>query len=80
VAAFFCDSSGIVKRYVNEIGTPWVLGLVDPMAGNRIYLARITGVEVVSAVTRRQRTGSVTAREAALVLDRFRHDLAAERS
>jgi uncharacterized protein len=78
VPVFFFDSSGIVKRYVNEIGTPWVLSLVAPGAGNRVYVARITGVEVVSAVTRRQRNGSLTPSEAALVLDQFRHDFAAE--
>jgi hypothetical protein len=60
VPVFFCDSSAIVKRYVNEIGTPWVLSLLAPAAGNRIYVARITSVEVVSAVTRRQRGGSLT--------------------
>jgi len=78
VPAFFFDSSGIVKRYVNEIGTLWVSGLVAPTAGNRIYVARITGVEVVSAVTRRQRSGSLTAGEATLVLDQFRHDFTVE--
>lgn len=75
---FFFDTSGIVKRYVNEIGTPWVSSLVAPAAGNPIYVARITGVEVVSAVTRRQRSGSLTPSEAVLVLNRFRHDLAVE--
>jgi predicted nucleic acid-binding protein len=78
VPVFFFDSSGIVKRYVTEIGTPWVSSLVAPAGANRIYVARITGVEVVSAVTRRQRSGSLTPSEAALVLDRFRHDFAAE--
>jgi predicted nucleic acid-binding protein len=78
VPAFFFDSSGIVKRYVNEIGTPWVLSLVAPAAGNRIYVARITGVEVVSAVSRRQRSGSLPASEATIVLTQFRHDFAAE--
>jgi predicted nucleic acid-binding protein len=76
VAVFFFDSSGIVKRYVNEIGTPWILSLVAPAAGNRIYVAGITGVEVVSAVTRRQRSGSLTPAEAAIVLHQFRLDYA----
>ena len=62
---------------MNEIGTPWVLSLVAPAAGHRIYLARITGVEVVAAVTRRHRSGSLTPGEAAHVLGRLRHDFAA---
>lgn len=75
---FFFDSSGIVKRYVSELGTPWVLSLVAPAAGNRIYVARITGVEVVAAVARRQRSGSLTPGEAAIVLAQFHHDFATE--
>jgi predicted nucleic acid-binding protein len=78
VPACFFDSSAIVKRYVNEIGTAWVAGLTDPTSGNRIYVASITGVEVVSAITRRQRGGSLSATDAITVLTRFRHDLAHE--
>ena len=74
--AFFFDSSGIVKRYVNEVGTPWVLGVTDPAAGNHIYVARITGVEVVSGITRRQRAGSLTATQASSMIAQFRHEFA----
>ena len=28
--AYFFDTSGIVKRYVIETGTTWILGLVTP--------------------------------------------------
>jgi predicted nucleic acid-binding protein len=52
VDGYFFDSSGIVKRYVLEIGSAWVCGLVDPAAGNEVFLVRITGVEVVSALGR----------------------------
>jgi hypothetical protein len=44
VAVYFFDSSGIVKRYINEIGSAWVTSLVDPATGNPIHLASITGV------------------------------------
>ena len=76
MADFFFDTSGIVKRYVNETGTPWVLSVVARPAGNRIYLARITGVEVISAVVRRQRGGSFSLAEAAFLLGRFRRHFA----
>jgi predicted nucleic acid-binding protein len=76
VAAHLFDSSGIVKRYVNELGTGWVCGIVDPAARNAIYLVRISAVEVVSAVTRRQRGGSLSAALAARILTDFRFDLA----
>jgi uncharacterized protein len=52
VAGYFFDSSGIVKRYVAETGSVWVRSLTDSNVGNDIYLSRITGVEVVSALVR----------------------------
>jgi uncharacterized protein len=52
VAGYFFDSSGIVKRYVAETGSAWVQGLTASNAGNDIYLSRMTGVEVVSAMVR----------------------------
>jgi hypothetical protein len=78
VAIHFFDSSAIVKRYVNETGTAWVLSLVDPTTGNHNYVARITGVEVVSAVARQRRDGSLPAADAATVLAQFRHDFTTE--
>jgi len=50
VAVYFFDSSAVFKRYASEIGTIWVLGILDPAAGNIIYMASITGVEVVSGL------------------------------
>ncbi len=52
--AYFFDSSGLVKRYAKETGSKWVINLLKPSAKNTIILARITGVEVTSALTRRQ--------------------------
>jgi predicted nucleic acid-binding protein len=78
VAAYYFDTSGIVKRYIHETGSSWVQGLVDPVAGHRIFLARIAAVEVTSAVTRRRRGGSISASDAAAVLAQFRQDLAAD--
>jgi predicted nucleic acid-binding protein len=74
---YFCDASGIAKRYLQETGTAWVQSLADPAAGNYLYLARITAVEVVSAVTRRQRGGHISVAKAAAILAQFRQDLAA---
>lgn len=75
MAGFFCDSSAIVKRYVNEIGSNFVDGLADLKSGNLILLARITRVEVVSAIARRLKNGSVTAADAQNAVAAFQHDL-----
>ena len=74
MAVYFFDSSGIVNRYVEEKGTPWVLGTADPITGNHIYLARIGGVEVVSALTRQKASGNLPESTATTAIAQFRHD------
>ena len=56
MAAYFFDTSAIVKRYADERGSAWVQQLADPALNHSIYLARITEVEVTSAIIRRQRS------------------------
>jgi predicted nucleic acid-binding protein len=75
VAVYFFDSSALVKRYAHETGSDWILALTEPVAGHSLYIARITAVEVVSALTRRQRGGSVSEIDAATAMAAFRHDL-----
>jgi predicted nucleic acid-binding protein len=55
VAVYFCDSSAIVKCYVQEQGSAWMVTLLDAAAVHHLYLARITGVEVIAAMRRRAR-------------------------
>lgn len=74
MAYYFFDSSAIVKRYTSEIGTGWVISISDPIAGNFIYLASITGVEVVSAITRQVLASRITRTDAANEIAKFRHD------
>jgi predicted nucleic acid-binding protein len=75
MAAYFIDSSALVKRFAVEVGTPWVINLFRPALANRIYVARITSVEVVSALTRRLRAGSLTPGDYVKALARFRRAL-----
>lgn len=45
MAAYFFDSSALVKRFAKEVGTSWVFTLVRSSAANHLYIARITCVE-----------------------------------
>ena len=70
---YFLDTSALVKRYVVETGTSWVLSLISPTAGHTILIAQITRAEVVSAASRRKREGQISARIAhaiRLIVDR----------
>lgn len=75
MAGFFCDSSAIVKRYVNETGSNFVDNLADLKSGNVVLPARITRVEVVSAIARRLKNGSITTADAQNAVAAFQHDL-----
>jgi uncharacterized protein len=63
VAAYFLDSSALLKRYLSEIGTTWVQSLTAKASGNILLISRITSVEILSAIARRQREGSLTSEQ-----------------
>ncbi len=75
MAAYFLDSSALVKRYAIETGSAWVTNLLNPATGNRIYIARITDVETVAAITRKKRGNHLTATEAVTAIASLDADL-----
>jgi len=78
MAAFFFDSSALVKYYVNEVGSAWVESLIDAQPVNEISIAQITSVEVVAGIARRVRAGMTSAADAAAAIQLFRSDLLAK--
>ena len=69
-AAYFVDSSALVKRYVQETGTSWVRRLTRRSPSTVIYIARITAVEVASAVARRRKDRTLTSKKASSIFHR----------
>ena len=67
-----CDSSGLVKRYVDEVGSGWVRAIVDPSTANISSIADITRAEVTSALARRTREGVITLNERNELVDTLR--------
>ena len=78
MVAYFFDTSALVKRYVNEQGSTWVAATIDPTAGARVYVASITGVEVISAIARKLKGNHVSASGAVIAASRFHYDFANE--
>ena len=72
--AYFLDSSALVKAYINEQGTGWTKSLVDPASKNRIYVSLLSGVEVISAITRRAHRGDISASDATAAEGLFRKE------
>jgi predicted nucleic acid-binding protein len=75
MADYFFDTSALVKRHINEIGSAWVRSLIRAKATHRIYIARITAVEVFAAITRRQYSGDLSSAQAGAILRHFRRQL-----
>jgi predicted nucleic acid-binding protein len=75
MAAYFIDSSALVKRYVQETGTPWVRGITRRRPSTVIYIARITTVEVSCSIARRRKGKSLMPPRASSILRRFRQHL-----
>ena len=74
MAAYFLDTSTVVKRYAQEVGTLWVQALADLAVGHLLALARLTLAETVAAVTRKERSGFLMPQAAAIALNDFRVD------
>lgn len=65
----------MVKRYIAETGSTWVLELFYSALNNEVFVSAITAVEIVAAITRRSRGGSISVTDAAVVCNQFRNDL-----
>lgn len=74
MANFFLDTSALVKRYAQEVGTEWVLGLID--SGNEIHIVSITGPEIVAAFNRKARLGDISIEAALQASEHFKEDYA----
>lgn len=75
MAEFFFDSSALVKRYIQERGSAWVSGIFHPSAHNEVFIAGITSVELIAAITRRRQSGTIPSAEAATICIQYRADL-----
>lgn len=75
MSAHFIDTSGLVKRYVNEAGSAWVRPLLSPHNGHVAYVLSLTQVEIASAFFPRHRRGAMSASQIRSGLTQFRHDM-----
>src|ERR1022692_1662582 len=73
--AYYLDTSAVVKRYIAEAGSAFVTQITNAAVGNEIWISTVTSVEIVAAIYRRVRVGSLTGAEAVAGENRFRQDL-----
>src|SRR5438045_1071509 len=60
MSSYFFETSALAKRYIQESGSSWVSSICEEAAGHLIFIADITEVELVSALYRRRKGGSLT--------------------
>ncbi|CAK0780763.1 PINc domain-containing protein [Gammaproteobacteria bacterium] len=72
--AYFFDTSALVKRYITEIGLQWTQASTNPQEGNKVILARITWVEMLSAFSRLKRESAIDETVFNIALQAFEFD------
>lgn len=71
MAHFYADSSALVKRHITEQGSAWIESLCAPHHAHQIISNRLSIAEVLSAMNRRVRDGSLTRQDYPLMRDDF---------
>jgi predicted nucleic acid-binding protein len=74
MASYFFDSSALVKNYAAEAGTAWVHQTLNDDLQNNIYVGAITKVEVIAAIQRRAKGGSISEVDAQHASQQFKLD------
>lgn len=73
MALYYFDTSALVKRYVDEVGSNWVITLTaDP--SSQVAASRIIGPELVAALARKVRIGELSAEEARWQIEQLRSE------
>ena len=72
--AYFTDSSTLVKQYVRERGSAWA-SLFASFPHDDVHIVAVTPVEIVAALMRRARSGTMTEPDARAACAQFLADL-----
>jgi predicted nucleic acid-binding protein len=57
---YYIDSSALLKRHVNGVGSKWLRRLGVPSSGNLVFTSQVSLIEVYSALNRRVREASIS--------------------
>lgn len=68
---YYADSSVLVKRHIQEIGTEWLLELLESTVSNSIITSTLSIVEVLSALNRLLRETTINISDYPKIADDF---------
>lgn len=60
MAGYYFDSSALVKKYLQESGSAWVITLFAIQEQHELYLAHVAGPELLAAFQRKIRTKEIS--------------------
>lgn len=75
MGAFYFDSSGLVKSYVQETGTAWVQAIINAKPANESFITLVTAAEIVAAITRRRKMNLISVSDATTAIAAFKGQL-----
>jgi hypothetical protein len=76
VSCYFLEATAFAKLFVQDEGTDALISLMEAVEDNRKLISASTPLEVYAAVRRRERSGDISAEDAAAALDSLRLEAA----
>ena len=76
MSCYFLEATAFAKLFVREPGTDALIRLMETVEDNRKLIAASTPLEVYAALRRRERSGALTAEDAAAALEVLRLEAA----
>ena len=76
MSCYFLEATAFAKLFVQEQGTGELIRLMEAVEDNRKLISASTPLEVYAAIRRRQRSGAISAEDAAAALDILRMEAA----
>lgn len=71
MSLYFCDTSAIIKRYVEEPGHDWIAALCAPEQNHQIYISQAAIVEVVATLCRKARDQNMASSQRDALINLF---------
>jgi predicted nucleic acid-binding protein len=76
VSCYFLEATAFAKLFVQEQGTDALIRLMEAVEDNRKLISASTPLEVYAAIRRRERSGAISAEDAASALEVLRLEAA----
>jgi hypothetical protein len=74
VSCYFLESTAFAKLFVKEAGTDALIRLMEAVEDNRKLISASTPLEIHAAIRRRERSGAISAEDAASAIDVLRQE------